>query len=750
MSSEIDSVELLWSWIRQGWRYRIRQGNKRIKKHKKEYKDRIRHEMKSIVDKGFVDYFLVTSDLVRFAKDAGIPVGPGRGSAASSLVCYFLRITEIDPLQFPLMLFERFIAPDREDVPDIDLDFDDERRHEIREYAVKRYGEDRVANIGTFTKYKGRNSIDDIERVHANIPRAKGEAVKEMLIIRSGGDSRANSTLIDTVEMFPQVKEIFEEYPDLYKAARLEGNYRGMSTHAAGLVITNVPISDICAMYTREEKKSGELLTAVSVNKYDAEYIGLMKIDILGLSTMGMLRYALEYADMSLEDLYRVPIDDKGTVEAFSNADVVGVFQFEGRAARLITREVKPTTFMELADINGLARPGPMFSGTTSDYIRVKRGDLKVPKYHPIIDRITGFSKGQVIYQEQVLQALAEFGELPVKRVHEIRKIISQKLGEAQFNASLEDFVVNAKRAHGVDRKTAELVWGRLVTSSSYSFNIAHAVSYSMLAFWSMYMKVHHPRAFYASSLRKVDKEKWGRLIKDAERHDVRVRGVIPGSSQANWSPGQKGEIIAGWSSLSGVADATAQKILEYAKDHKIKRAADLLPIKGIGEKSIEKFREQIESDDPFGLLKVKDSLDVVRDGIRNGEIPLRRPTCLSHEILDVKGGDWVIWMGLVKLREYKDHIEDERARFGLDVEEIKKTMERPDLSTSCTLHGYDDGDEEIYLKISRFDYPKFKEPLADLRVDHDVVWVRGRRTKSAYGLSLYVRTLAIVDPEDD
>lgn len=750
MSEKIDSEELLWSWIKQGWQYRIRQGNKRIKKHKKEYIKRIKHEMESIVDKGFVDYFLVTSDLVRFAKDVGIPVGPGRGSAASSLVCYLLRITEIDPLQFPLMLFERFIAPDREDVPDIDLDFDDERRHEIREYAVRRYGEDRVANIGTFTQYKGRNSIDDIVRVHANIPKAKGEVVKEMLVIRSGGDSRASSTLIDTADMFPQVKEIFEEYPELYKAARLEGNYRGMSTHAAGLVITNVPISDICAMYTREEKGTGELLTAVSVNKYDAEYIGLMKIDILGLSTMGMLRYALEYAGMSLEDLYRVPVDDEKTLEAFSCADVIGIFQFEGRAARLITREVKPTTFMELADINGLARPGPMFSGTTSDYIRVKRGDIKVPKYHPIIDKITGFSKGQVIYQEQVLQALAEFGELPVKRVHEIRKIISQKLGEAQFNASMEDFIANAKRAHGVNRKTAEVVWGRLVTSSSYSFNIAHAVSYSMLAFWSMYLKVHHPRAFYAASLRKVDKEKWGRLIKDGERHDVRVRGVVPGLSQINWSVGRKNEIVAGWKSLEGVGDVTAEKIMKYAKSHEVKKAADLLPINGIGEKSINKFRDQIESKDPFGLLKIKDSLDTVREAIRNGEIPLRRPSCVSHEILDVKSGAPVIWMGLIKLREYKDHVEDERARFGLDVEEIKAKMDRPDLTTSCTLHGYDDGDEEIYLKISRFDYPKFSERLADLCVDHDVVWVMGRRTRSAFGLSLYVRDLAIIDPEDD
>lgn len=750
----VSSEEMIWAWIRQGYKYRIAQGNTRILKHKAEYVERTNREMKEIIPKDFVDYFLATSDIVRFAKDSGIPVGPGRGSAASSLVLYWLRITEIDPLAYPLMMFERFIAPDREDIPDIDLDFDDERRHEVREYAVSRYGADRVANVGTYHQYKGRNAIDDIIRVHRDIPKAKGEAVKEMLIDRSQGDSRASSTLEDTVEMFPQAKEIFEEHPDLWKAARLEGNYRGMSTHSAGLVVTNTPISDICAMYTRTDTRTKELLTAVSVNKYDAEYLGLMKMDFLGLTTMGMIRYALEYAGMTLEELYKVPMDDEKTLAAFTRNDVIGIFQFEGRAARLISREVKPSTFQELADISGLARPGPMFSGTTAEYIRIKRGEAKVPRFHPIIDRITSFTQGQVIYQEQVLQALAEFGGLPVTRVHEIRKIISQKLGEAQFNASMKDFVANAQKAHKVKKEVAEAVWGRLVTSASYSFNIAHAVSYSMLGFWTMYLKQYHPVAFYTASLRKVDDEKWGRLIKDAERHGVKIRGVVPGVSGKTWTPGRN-SVLAGYTALAGVGDITADKIVEYAKTNKIKTADDLINISGIGPKSVEAFRDQIEGDDPFGLLKVRDALDSVREALSSGEIRLRRPTVKSHDILDIVRGKPVIWLGLVKMREYKDHIEDERARFGREIEEIKANMKSPELATSCTLHGYDDGDEEIYLKINRFDFPKFAERLADLRVTNDkslgdVVWVRGRRSKSAFGLSLYVESLIIIDPDED
>lgn len=739
---------MIWAWLRQGWKYRIAQGNRRIIAHQEEYVERIKHEMAPIVDKGFVDYFCITSDIVRYAKDIGCPVGPGRGSAASSLVCYFLRITEIDPLQFPLMLFERFIAPDRIDIPDIDLDFDDELRHLVREYAVRRYGEDRVANIGTFTQYKGKNSIDDVARVY-KLPKYKAEQIKEMLIVRSGGDSRASSTLADTKDMFPQVAEIFAEYPQFEQAARLEGNFRGMSTHAAGLVVTNTPIADICAMYTRDDKKTKQKLTAVSVNKYDAEYIGLMKIDLLGLTTMGIIRYALEYADMTLEELYRVPLDDPATTEAFTHNDVVGIFQFEGRAARLIGREVKPDNFLELADINGLARPGPMFSGTTADYIRIKKGKQEIPRYHPIVDKITNFTKGQVIYQEQVLQALAEFGDLPVRRVHEIRKIISLKLGEAQFNASMADFVDNAVKSHKVKPEVAELVWGRLVTSASYSFNIAHAVSYAMLGYWSMYLKVHHPLAFYAASLRKTHNDKWGRLIKDAERHDIRVSGVIPGVSGKNWKPYQDG-LVAGWTALAGIGEEVGRKIEEFAATHPVKKAEDLLAVNGVGPAKVAAFKEQIESDDPFGLLKVKHSLDEVREAIDNGQIHLRRPTFRSHELLDRKGGEWVVWMGLVRLREYKDALEDERARTGLDIEEVRKTMDRPHLATSCTLRCYDDGDEEVYVKISRFSYPRFKERLADLRIDHDVVWVRGKRSKAAFGLSIYARSLIVIDPEDD
>lgn len=749
------SLDLIWEWLREGWAYRARQGNQRMLADRAGYTARLKYEMDLIASKGFIDYFLMLADIVKASKEEGIPVGPARGSAAASLACYLLRITEIDPMEYPLMFFERFIAPDREDMPDVDLDFDDELRYRVKDRIALRYGADRVGNLATFTKYKGKNSIDDVARVN-QIDKADTEALKGMVIERSGGDSRADAALGDTIEMFPQARAIFDKHPELWKAVRLEGNYRGMGVNAAGLIVADTPIADICALYTKTKKgKAGQpdqTVSVVSVDKKGAEYLNLLKADFLGLSTMGMIRHALKMAGVTLEELYRVPMTDRETLDAFRRNDVVGVFQFEGRATRLVNREVQPDNFQELADINGLSRPGPLFSGTTAEYIKVKRGESEPTRFHPIIDKLTAETKGQIVYQEQVLIALRDFGGLPLTRVGEIRRIISQKLGEAQFNESVEEFCNNAVRNQGVSYETAKAVWGRLVTSATYSFNIAHCVSYSMLAFWCMWLKVHHPEAFYAAQLRKTDTDSHPRLIRDAERHGVTVRGIDPKRSQRTWTVARENNgkiVIAGWEQIPGIGPSKAEAIEAYASGGgRLERAEDFSAVKGIGPAMVEKMREFVDSDDPFGLRKVERALSGIRAEIAAGTIPVRPPTHSSDAILDVPGGARVIWLGLVKLKEYKDFIEDERARSGRSIEDIRRTMRRPDRPTSCVLHCYDDGDEDVYVRVTRYDYPKFKSALANLKPGHDVVWVNTRKSNGGFGASLYVEDLVVIDPD--
>lgn len=744
-----DPIAELWRQLREGWAYRLAQGNRRLKKHKEEYLAQVNMEMERILEKGFESYFLLVSDLIIWAKGQGIVVGPGRGSSAASVLCYLLRITEPDPLQFPLTDFSRFVDPSREDLPDIDVDFDDARRHEVREYAVRKFGAENVANIGTFTKYKGKNSLQDVARVY-QIPKADIETVAGMIVERSGGDSRADASLMDTFDMFPTAMAILKKHPNLAQAIRLEGNYRGMSVHAAGLVISSTPINDVCAMYTREDKEgTGDPLTAVSVNKYDAEYLELMKIDILGLTTMGTIATILDMVGMTVEDLYRIPLDDEETIDAFNRADVVGIFQFEGRATRLVCRDVRPDTFLDLIDINALSRPGPLFSGTTAEYIDVKHGRRQPTRVHPILDKIAKGTRGQIIYQEQILHALAQFGGLPVKRVHEIRRIISQKLGEAQFNTSAEDFAQNAMRLHGVSHDTAMKVWERVVTSASYAFVYSHSLAYTIIGYWCMWFKVHHPAAFYTAQLQKIKEDKWPRLIKDAERHGVTVYGVQPGRSGLDWTMLSHTEISAGWLSLKGVGPAKAQAIADYMEHSPIRKADDLLGVKGIGPAGLEKMRHQIEGDDPFGLRRVERALNEVRTDISAGRIPLAPPTCRSDDILDLPADSEVVWVGIVKLKEYKDYVEDERARSGRTPEDIKAEMWRPDLPTSCVLHCGDDGDEDVYLRIKRQHYPSFKAGLERIRVGRDVVYVIARKSQNNFGASLYVQDLVVIEPDD-
>lgn len=742
----LSSEELIWQWLREGWAYRVKRGNRNMASdaNKKWYQERIHREMGDIKAKDFIDYFLMNSDAVRFAKDSGIPVGPARGSAAASFVCYLLRITEIDPFEYPLMFFERFIDPTRTDIPDIDLDFAGNRRHEVRQYLERRYGAECVGNIANYVRYKGKNSIDDVARVYS-IPKIDAELVKNMIVERSGGDSRGDFSLVDTVNMFPAVAEVFKRHPDLWRATRLEGNYKGMSVHAAGLVVTNAPIDTVCATYTREVK--GHEVAVVSVDKYDAEYLGLLKVDFLGLGTMEMIEEALVLAGLSLEDLYAVPMDDAETIEAFRRNDVVGIFQFEGRATRLVNRDVKPDHFMELADINALSRPGPLFSGTTADYIDVKWGRKETKHWHPIIDELTKDTKFQIIYQEQILKILELIGGLPVAEVHEIRKIISKKLGEAKFNESAESFAAGASRLHGIDREAAHGIWGRLVTSATYAFNVAHCVSYSMLGFWCMWLKIHYPLAFYAAQLRHTKEDLWPRLIKDAMRHSVPVLGVTPGLSETTWSVAD-GKVVAGWTQLKGVGPSKADAVEAFlAGGGQITRGEDMLKVKGIGPKILEGILPQMGTDDPFGLLKVKRTLDGLRAEISSGELPLGMPTHRSDEILDVPGGNRIIWLGMVRLKEYKDYIEDERARSGRSVDEIRSEMWYPDLPTSCVLHCLDDGDEDVYVRVKRKDYPKFKEGLESIRVGRDVVYVVAEKSSMSFGASIYVKDLVVIDP---
>lgn len=758
-----DTVQALWrDWLKQGWRYR--------KCHllpvaeRSEYALRLKYEMGLIEEKGFESYMLIVSDAVKYAKENDIPVGPARGSAAASLAVWLLRITEVNPMLFPNLVFERFIDVSRADLPDIDLDFDSDRRHLVRSYLAKKYGDKCVSNIGTFTYYKSKNALDDVAKVYS-VPKWEVERVKDLLIERSSGDLRASATIEDTVEQFDAAREVFEKNPDLYKAMDLEGNIKGFGVHSAGLVVSNSPIEEVCAVYSREVKK--RLISCVSMDKYDAERQGLLKLDFLGLSTMAMIAEALRQLDMSLEELYEVPLDDERVIDGFRENDVVGIFQFDGRAMRSVCGALKPDSFKEICDVNALSRPGPLHNGAANEYIDIKRGAKQPELIHPALDGITADTHYQIVYQEQILRVVTEIGNFDWTHASHIRKIISKKLGEQEFQREWHRFWAGAKsyqKRHPelpeIDEATAKKIWGLCITSGSYAFNAAHCVSYGMLGYWTMWLKRLHPAVFYAASLQKMpDKKPKGSAdakvkmgshatyLRDAikgrgARPAVTILPPDPQLSGVDWVALDEKRLLSGWRQAG--ASAVGAKAVSYRDRQGVTGWRDYLNVPGIGPKTIQKVEELADSDDPFEVGKLDEMLAEIKQQLPDWGIPM--PTHTALEVPYERGRDeLIVWVGFGMHRNLRDIFESNRARTGVELK--PEEVDQPDLNEWLMILGTD-GDEQVTLRIDRFHYPQYRKAAWDMRLGHDIIVAKGIKPGFRTAREIYVKQLWVIDPD--
>ena len=758
-----DPKVLLRKWMNDGWKYRGIGNNDDTRDYAgRTYIERAKYELDLIEQKGFTDYFLVVSDIVKWAKDSGIPVGPARGSAAASLVCFLLRITEVNPMLFPTLLFERFIDLNRHDLPDIDLDFDDELRHLVRERLGEQYGADHVGQIGTWGKFKGKNSLDDIARVF-NVPKEDVEVVKNLLIERSSGDLRASSTVEDSIEMFPQVAEVFEKHPNLHKASLLEGNYKMMSIHAAGLVIANGPLTDFCAIYTRIDPttgkakldENGDAMEVVSLDKYDAEYLNALKLDALGLTTMAMIRICLEHTGMTLEELYAMDYSDPKVLMGFQDNDLVGIFQFDGRAMRSVNQMVHPDNFTEVCDINALARPGPLHSGATAEYADVKHGRSKAYHWHPIIDEITKHTQYQIVYQEQILQVVRNLGMFSWEEAARIRKIISKKRGEQEFNRQRDKFVEGAA-THGMSGDQAHDVFSMLATAGAYAFNAAHCVSYGMIAYWTMYFKQNFPNEFYSANLAKFDagtkatRPRVLGLLNDTKRHgrDVTVAPVDLLLADWRWQL-IDGKVMPGLTQIKGIGKKTAIPIMEWREGRDEVTPEDLSEINGIGPATVKTVREFMESDDPFGLKILGEKIGTAREALEEGlEDPetvgsvftstLPMPTHTSEDVPYERtaGNVPVVWLGVIRSRNLKDLEENHFSRTGKNLD--LATVREPDKNEWVVMYGEDDTDV-LVVTVQRYKYDKFKERVWNINMDEDLILIRGYKMGIQARRAIYV-----------
>jgi DNA polymerase-3 subunit alpha len=400
-----------------------------------------------------------------------------------------------------------------------------------------------------------------------------------------------------------------------------------------------------------------------------------------------------------------------------------------------------------------------LFSGTTARYCDVKHGREKAVRYHPLVDAITSNTFGQIIYQEQILKILQVIGGFDWTDLNEIRRIIAKTIGQAAFQVSMQNFIDGAKRLHGMDAQTAEEIWKHLVTSGTYAFNIAHAVSYSVVAWWCAYLKVHYPVEFYAASLAKADpgKETEFKLMRDAVAHGIPVRAP-------NWHSGQTWQpftdksgtyLTAGLTSVRGIADKTANAILRAGEEQPFTGWHDMIRANGVGPKTVEAMKQFAEDDDPFGLARARKIIDKVTDAIVRKELKAPIPTHNGDDISKIippkwmtrNRGETVVYVGIVKARFYQDIVENIHSRTGKDLDEIEKTLKDKHLRKYCVVQCYDDSIEEVYGRITRYTFPKLRSLLELIEVGHDVVVMRGRKTPF-FGNSIAIDDMWVVDPD--
>ncbi|QDB99327.1 DNA polymerase III subunit alpha [Mesorhizobium sp. 8] len=533
-----------------------------------DYDKRLEYELGIIEKMKFPGYFLIVSDFIKWAKAQDIPVGPGRGSGAGSLVAYALTITDIDPLRFSL-LFERFLNPDRVSMPDFDIDFCQDRREEVIHYVQGKYGRDQVGQIITFGTLQARAVLRDVGRV-LQMPYGQVDRLTKMV-----PQNPANPVkLADAIANEPRFAEEAEKEPVvqtlLAMAQKLEGLYRHASTHAAGIVIGDRPLSELVPMY--RDPRSDMPVTQFNM-KY-VEQAGLVKFDFLGLKTLTVLDIAVKLirrrgVDI---DLAHIPLDDEKTYSMLSRGEVVGVFQVESAGMRKALIGMKPDRIEDLIALVALYRPGPMENIPT--YNARKHGEEETASIHPKIDHLVKETQGVIVYQEQVMQIAQELAGYSLGEADLLRRAMGKKI-RAEMDKQRERFVSGAVE-RGVSKPQADFIFDLLAKFADYGFNKSHAAAYAVVSYQTAYLKAHYPVEFLAASmtLDMANTDKLADFRQDAMRLGIEV--VAP-SVQTSFRDFEVAEnrIFYSLAAIKGVGDAAVHHIVERRGDKPFKSLAD-------------------------------------------------------------------------------------------------------------------------------------------------------------------------------
>ncbi|OJF89711.1 DNA polymerase III subunit alpha [Alkalibacterium sp. 20] len=526
--------------------------------HSNEYEERIEKELGVIIKMGFADYFLIVWDLMKYAHQSGIVTGAGRGSAAGSLVSYLLNITDVDPVKYEL-LFDRFLNEERYTLPDIDLDFPDNKRDSILHYVLNKYGKEHVAQIATFGTFAAKMSLRDTGRVFGLSPnelKRWSDTIPGSLGITLNKAYKESEELRTLVNQSDLNKKIFKI------ALNLEGLPRHVSTHAAGVVISREPLIQTAPL---QEGNGSMPLTQYTMN--DIETVGLLKMDFLGLKNLTILADCLknvsELKGSVRDKLATISLNDEKTLELFKSGDTNGIFQFESSGIRNVLRKLQPSDFEDIVAVNALYRPGPMEQ--IDVFIKRKHGSEKIDYIHEDLKNILEVTNGVMVYQEQVMKVASKIAGYSLAEADVLRRAISKKI-KKEIDAGRKQFVVGAKH-RGYSEDVATRIYAHIERFADYGFNRSHAVSYSKLAFQLAYFKAHYPAAFFVSLMRAStnNKEKLTKYLLEAKQRRIELIHPDINQSEENFKVIDE-RICFGFNSIKGVRKDFIEHILYERK----------------------------------------------------------------------------------------------------------------------------------------------------------------------------------------
>lgn len=660
------------------------------------YKERMDRELRLIAEKDFEDYFYIIADLCQWSRERMI-VGPARGSSCGSLVCYLLEITTVDPIPYGL-IFERFIDISRNDLPDIDIDFSDTKRQMAFDYMAEKYGSDHVARLGTVALYKPRSALQEAA-VALDVPPWHLAPVLDSILERSGGDARALQATEDTLNDTQTGRDFLKKYPEILVATEMEGHPRHYSQHAAGIILTDKPVS----AYVAVDMQKG----STHCDKKDAEELNLLKIDALGLTQLSIFEDCLVAIGKKHTFLDTIPLNDQKAFDVLNKGHFSGIFQFNGLALQSVSSQIVVEDLEDIVSITALARPGPLNTGGTKHWIKVKTGAEPVSYPHPLFEPYLKSTLGVVAYQEQVMEIGRQIGGMSWEDVTALRKAMSKSLGAEFFNKYGDAFKKNAI-AKGIPEDIVNKVWDDLCAYGSWAFNRSHAVAYGLVSYYCCWLKAHYPMEFAAATLTHTDN--WETQIKILREMAAEGIGYIPADKELStnkWTTGvvdgQK-VLVGPLSMVKGIGPKLVSQVMSARK------RGEPLPSRAL--KLLENPKTKIDS-----LFPVRDRIQEIMPDPREKNIFTLPLTLDQVQTTGVEQRDLLVFAVLAQIKP-RDENEEMNVvkRNGRRIEDGKTAF--------LNLRLMDDTDV-IFAKVNRWDFEQWGKLIME----------RGRPGKAIYAI---------------